>query len=564
MELTPEQSQIINCNINYGQTLKVIAFAGTGKTSTLIEYTKARPWGKFLYVCFNKSTQIEAANKFPRNVFCKTAHSLAYREFGSKYRHKLVPYIKANMVMDIINVEEYEVSKFAIETLTSYLSSSDSYISKNHIPLTAIIHYKSSREQMPDLIPMAAKLWERMQDEFDDSVGMLHDGYLKLYQLSNPQLNFDFILLDESQDTNPVTADFLLKQRCAKILVGDPHQQIYKWRGAVNAMDKIPSAIELYLTHSFRFGNNIAKCANLLLHKYKNESKSLVGFKGDRDRICKVAGDNYAIISRTNAGLFNEAANLYKHKQIGFVGGVDSYRFDLITDTYFLYKEDKSKIRDPFIKLFDDYSEMKKYANIAEDWEVLSRCKVVDIYKGKTPWLVNDIKNSAVNIDEAEVVFSTTHKAKGLEFEAVRLTADFTDLIDDDFHLMNIKDIDPDEINIIYVAMTRSKRALELPEELKDALTLIEGKPLAKKTTPELIKVEKKQPPTLLEYVPTEHQHYKTLPKVLKMYSEKHGFEYVKQHIKYVSYQNPSAFMMALKKALRENSAEIFAEDDFF
>jgi L-asparaginase II len=40
------------------------------------------------------------------------------------------------------------------------------------------------------------------------------------------------------------------------IYVGDAHQQIYAWRGAVNAMQQLPLP-ESRLTTSFRFGEQM-------------------------------------------------------------------------------------------------------------------------------------------------------------------------------------------------------------------------------------------------------------------------------------------------------------------
>lgn len=42
--------------------------------------------------------------------------------------------------------------------------------------------------------------------------------------------------------------DVLLSQRCGKILVGDPHQQIYTFRGAVNALNCVDHTHIYYLT----------------------------------------------------------------------------------------------------------------------------------------------------------------------------------------------------------------------------------------------------------------------------------------------------------------------------
>lgn len=48
-------------------------------------------------------------------------------------------------------------------------------------------------------------------------------------------------------------------QRVSKILVGDKHQQIYAFRGAVNAMAKIESTVTYYLTKVFFEYNQINK-----------------------------------------------------------------------------------------------------------------------------------------------------------------------------------------------------------------------------------------------------------------------------------------------------------------
>ncbi len=42
--------------------------------------------------------------------------------------------------------------------------------------------------------------------------------------------------------------DIVNSQRVSKILVGDKHQQIYAFRGAVNAMTKIDATVTYYLT----------------------------------------------------------------------------------------------------------------------------------------------------------------------------------------------------------------------------------------------------------------------------------------------------------------------------
>ena len=80
MKLTLEQEKILNETGN----LKINAVAGSGKTTTIIEYARTRdPKSRILYLAFNKSVKLDAKKKFASqgltNVTVETAHSLAFR-----------------------------------------------------------------------------------------------------------------------------------------------------------------------------------------------------------------------------------------------------------------------------------------------------------------------------------------------------------------------------------------------------------------------------------------------------------------------------------------------------
>jgi superfamily I DNA/RNA helicase len=110
----------------------------------------------------------------------------------------------------------------------------------------------------------ASKLWKRMITKNDD-VPMGHDSYLKLWALGEPKLPAEYILLDEAQDTNQVVLAVLQAQASQMVYVGDKHQQIYEWRGTVNAMERVTGCDEAYLTQSFRFGETIAAAASQVI-----------------------------------------------------------------------------------------------------------------------------------------------------------------------------------------------------------------------------------------------------------------------------------------------------------
>ncbi|MEZ9922382.1 UvrD-helicase domain-containing protein, partial [Vibrio breoganii] len=92
-----------------------------------------------------------------------------------------------------------------------------------------------------------------------------HDCYLKLWQLSEPVIKYDYIMFDEAQDANPLLLSVILRQQCQQIFVGDKYQSIYQFRGGINAMDLIPYE-GFQLSHSFRFGQKVADLATRVLN----------------------------------------------------------------------------------------------------------------------------------------------------------------------------------------------------------------------------------------------------------------------------------------------------------
>lgn len=454
--LTKEQENIINCKLHFGDVLKIVAGAGTGKTSTLIEYAKARPERRMLYLCFNKSVQLEASKKFPSNVECRTGHSLAWHGFGSKYRDKLVPGLKVYSVKNSLGIQSYEATQAALDTLNNFLHSADDYITTDHVPKKFSGDVAGMAKKA--ISSVATDIWSRMIDEQDSSIGMLHDGYLKLWQVSYPQLRYDIILLDEAQDTNQTLAHVFFNQKSAiKVLVGDAHQQIYSFRGSRNFMQNIDATKTFMLSQSFRFHDGIADIANTILTTLKNERDlKIVGSAKKTKKISK----QMAIIARTNAGIFDGAASRLEDLKLAYVGGAKNYKFSMIHDVYRLSVNAKHEISDKYISSFGDYKTLTEYAQSAEDRELLGVIGVVKKYGREIPFLINEIFNQEVDEQDADVIFVTAHKSKGLEWDHVVLMDDFKDYYQDgQFQTSEL--IDPDEINLAYVATTRAKQILE-------------------------------------------------------------------------------------------------------
>ena len=477
MRPTHEQDLIITSDSPF---LKVNAFAGTGKTSTLVQYAKARPRRRFLYIAFNKAIQAEAQHKFGTgNVKCVTSHGLAFPRFGSLYANanKLVERIRVNQAIDALKLSDYPddfklfVGDCVLKAMDRFLASDDEDFDEDGIDRFLTPGCGIDAE---DIAVLARKLWSRMCDVNDPAVGMVHDGYLKLFRLSNPVLNYDVILFDEAQDANPVTAALVESQQCAKVIVGDSHQSLYSFRGATNAMRKFQADQTLYLTKSFRFGQGIADAANSILQNFKNERQLLTGTDSPT-RIGSIPRSTpHAFIARANATLFDEAVQLINAGQsIAFVGGIGGYRMGEVLDAHNLWAGNRSDIKSPYLKTFKNFDTMEQYGGAVDDKEIKSLVNAVKSHGSRIPQLVKQIRGGTVEeLKESQVQLATVHKSKGLEFPNVRLADDFMDLVDEGGRVRKIEFKEQEEANIIYVGLTRAQQNLAPFPQLTQLLSL--------------------------------------------------------------------------------------------
>ncbi|KAM9846194.1 F-box DNA helicase 1 [Aulostomus maculatus] len=519
IHLTREQRQILSHDIQEDHVVKIIAFAGTGKTTTLIKYAEQRPYLRFLYVAFNRSVAEEAFQRFPHNVDCKTIHSLAYKDIGWRYQRKqkltstLTPWSISSCLPE--GRGGFLKAKVVVSTLQSFMASNDPTISSIHVPSTYFSHrgHRTDIDENEKLLVVqdAQMIWSRMKDVNDKSKPAYfinHDGYLKLWQLRNPlpclSAKYDALFIDEAQDCTPAIMDVLLSQRCGKILVGDPHQQIYTFRGAVNALQIVDHTHIYYLTQSFRFGAEIAYVGATILKVCKKVEKILVGGK-QKGGVCDKAADEalaavkagrtvgqgkMAILSRCNVSVFSEAVRLTDINpqcRIHFIGGVNNIGLNKIQDIWLLMNSGPHQqqfIRDHLIGCFarmkgNGYGALKNYAMQTEDRDLETKLSIVEKYGNRIPDLVKRLELCSIDdLNQADFILGTVHKSKGLEFDTVMVTDDFANVpssrhnLDDADPNFAFDEIPDDEWNLLYVAVTRTKNVLIITNNIRRIITM--------------------------------------------------------------------------------------------
>lgn len=471
MELTDEQLNAVDL-FKRSRSLKISAFAGTGKTSTLVALAKSTN-NHGLYLAFNKSIASEAASRFPRSVDCRTTHSIAFRAVPSAYRGnsaKLTQALHGNHLVELLGLEELAVDKvvlkprslgfLAAKTVQRFCQTGDEQVLARHVPLVGKLQQltKGHQEEFREyLSKLATHVWEMMLEP-SSAAPLGHDGYLKLWSLSRPRLNYDFLLLDEAQDTNEAVLSVLRQQDGHLTLVGDRHQQIYEWRGAVNAMASVDTDAEAVLTRSFRFGDTVAGAATSIL-QLLGEARAVVGNPAKLSRIA-ASGDTNAVLCRTNAGVVSVVVDaLSEHRKPHVVGGVSELLRML---------EDVSRLRGaipaecPEFFGFKDWAEVQDFAGSDEGESLRSFVNLVGNFGEAV--LVDKLLAVAREEAESDLIVSTGHKAKGREWSSVKLHSDFEPRMSKEERPRPV--LNEEEARLLYVAVTRAKELLVVPPML--------------------------------------------------------------------------------------------------
>jgi hypothetical protein len=450
-----------------GKDLVVQALAGTGKTTTLKLLAEALSEKKGTYIAFNKSIVDEAQSKFPPNVKCRTAHSLAYGQVGYKFQKRMNSHSRVtfkqvgewldaekigythNKVSYVVDVAQ--IANLAISSVANFCKSVAAEISKEHIevPFLASFDKKQTALFQKEILPYAQKAWSDLQEP-EGFLKFNHDYYLKMWQLGSPRISGDFILFDEAQDADPVMLSIIESQSHAqRIYCGDQYQAIYEWRGAENALSKVKVDKSLWLTQSFRFGAAIASEANDILG-FLEAPVEVKGYDAINSTVSTVI-EPKAILCRTNAGVIKHVMEeIAKHRKVGIIG-----RTQELIEFSEACGQLQNGIRTGHRELapFASWGEVKEYVSSFPDetHEIKTMIDLVDRFGVEA--LIRALKK-VVPESDCDVLVSTAHRAKGREWETVKLAGDY----------LHPVDMDTEDLRLAYVSVTRAIKTLDISE----------------------------------------------------------------------------------------------------
>ncbi len=340
----------------------VIAGAGSGKTRVLtykIAYLLnqgMKPWSIMALTFTNKAAR-EMKERIGRlvgddlaqHLYMGTFHSIFSRILRAEAEHigfnnnftiydeadsrSLIKAIVKEMGLDDKSYKPAAVHA-KISMAKNNLVSAESYASD------AAIYEQNKRAQMPEVGKIFLAYVQRCKQanamDFEDLLVLTHQLFREHEEIRQKYAaRFDYILVDEYQDTNHVQMSIVMqlcKEKLRVCAVGDDSQSIYSFRGAnidniLNYQKQLKGTRLFKLEQNYRSTQTIVKAANSLIKNNRNQikkdvySENAVGEKlqykpaySDKEEAVIVAKDikrikrqdnceyhDFAILYRTNA-----------------------------------------------------------------------------------------------------------------------------------------------------------------------------------------------------------------------------------------------------------------------
>ena len=459
MEYSDYQNDIFEFIKNGTGNAVVEAVAGSGKTSTIlqalnyIDNTK-----RVIFVAFNKHIADELAEKVPFGFEARTCHSVGFqilrKNMGklSVKNNKVANVIKYNVMTDKERKEKWKqvrpicriISLMKAMNVKSWSNNEAINIADNH------------DIELPDDLNLGKLAWDKMiavrhRIDFDDMI------WLPVFEnLTFPK--YDWVFVDEAQDLSPVQIEFVSRLTSGRIVaVGDSHQAIYGFRGAdTMAMKRLRerfNATELPLSICYRCPKSVVNEAKTLVPHIKSWDDQEDGTVEDVHDLSDLQDGDY-VLCRVTKDLVKECMNQIRLGKKAIVKGRD------IAEGLENLISNLCSERDT-IEVFLERLLTWEEQSIAKTKNELKQINIQD--KAATlRVLVGDSQNVAGLIQRIGtifsdtlngIVFSTIHKAKGLEAPNIYILR--PDLLP---HPLCKRDWQKDqEKNLKYVAITRSQ-----------------------------------------------------------------------------------------------------------
>ena len=477
----------------------ITAAAGSAKTTTIENCLRFIPEGKRkLFLAFNVST----VDKLKSEIVNSDAKIMTFHGLGNRILRE------NGKITEETNIDEFKYSRYIkqhIDELTTYGETKSlgvegiPYIT-NIISLCNYARYYMAMKikeiaavaEIYGLVPVRDEydvvrkvlIWGENNIESIDHTDMI--WLPNILNLTTKRYLFDFIFIDEAQDTTLAHQDLVDKcfgRGCRFVAVGDPLQQINVWCGAtekaIERYENRPNTKEILLPISYRCPKKIVEMAKKYSPNIRAQENAIDGeirydvsangAKPGDMVLCRIISkliEQYLSYLRSNKKAFLKGSDAVRSTYLEMISRIDAEKIDakcrtkngLIPQLYRLYFDRLKEIEERFNIDEDEaiyhYESLNLYDNI-EAIKVLSEGLTrVDELVDKINIIFNGDENDAI-------ILSTVHKAKGMEADNIFILCPSlmpSQLARKEWEVQA-------ERNLLYVAITRSKKTLNFVKE---------------------------------------------------------------------------------------------------
>ena len=463
--------------------INVIGVPGSGKTQLIHDVAVLAPEKKVLYLSFGHENTKNAKRRMPKNVTCVSFHALARRHLLINSNRIISNFgmSEANAYFKLIDIKPEAKLLQSFVTLNNLFCMSGFRIKHIH---RLMAKFKDSfsnltKEQQVLISSAYIKYWTQL---WEDNSGknappVTHDMYFKAYTQCASALPFDYIVIDEVQDLNDAMFDLaerfsLVAPEQTVIKLGDPCQQIFTFRGASNQFTQ--EEFDYSLDESHRFGKKLCELTNLFMASqrapYYTEIKSKSDHTSIHDAVSipeltssiKQGSLRPTVIARYNVTLWYMLKNLAKSGISCAINGSWQAELSFLQDLHQLFIGNKIN-KAPFLGMtYKRYSQQVRANN---DNGGQLACRFVESIKGDGRSDFDSLRKHLTTPAKAQVLLTTVHQAKGLEFNHLVMMDDFGKCYDQETG--KFTPLKRDEAHIVYTAMTRAKYSLTIPRSWK-------------------------------------------------------------------------------------------------
>ena len=238
-----EQQAAVCAAFRNGESMAVRAVAGSGKTATLVAAYQDAPQGA-LALAFNRRNAEDLAKKMPEHVVSRTMNSLGHRAWMKHLGKKVT--LDTRKSWTLWNTYEHarqlaadapDIVKLVGLAKSQGISSGYASAPRPNLSVWADIAEQFDIEDFESLAPHAAWLLHESAEQAFKGLIDFDDQIYQPVMFGSPFDRFQCLAVDEAQDLSPLQHQMVarsLRDKGQIVVVGDPNQAIYSFRGASN------------------------------------------------------------------------------------------------------------------------------------------------------------------------------------------------------------------------------------------------------------------------------------------------------------------------------------------